>query len=455
MTSLYEAWNNTGTTENGMPTKLSSMDSVLDLFFLSGASRNKDISLQFLKAFNQNPDLTVRILLWLRDIRQGAGERQTFKTLLLELYRLDVDRTKKVLPLIPIIGRWDDLLCLVGTSVQQDVFNLIKEALDANNALCAKWMPRKGYIAVILRNALGLSPKQYRKMLVEKTKVVETAMCANNWSDINYNHIPSIAASRYQAAFNRHDPGGYLEYKDKLSTGEAKINASAIFPHEIVKSVSKGDAVVANNQWKALPNYMQDSTERILPICDVSGSMQGLPMEVSIGLGLYISERNVGEFKDMVCTFSERPSLIKLASDTLSNRVKELSKIPWGMNTNLDKIFEAVLDTASKYNVPASNMPTMLLIISDMEFDYCVNNNTAFGMIKTRYDTSGYTLPKVVFWNVKGRSGNVPVVYNEDGVALVSGFSPSILTGLLSGENFSPIDIMMKVIMNNRYNCNG
>lgn len=453
--SLVEAFNDMGVTENGMPTNLSSLDANLDFFFLAGASRGKDIRSVFGSAMGSNLDVAVRTLLWSRDVRGGAGERQTFRNLLSYLatnntyqYR---EVVRKILPLVPDVGRWDDLLVLQNTAYWQDAVDMIRKALMNGDGLCAKWMPRKGPVAVDLRQRMGMTPKTYRKTLVNLTKVVETPMCANQWDKINLEQVPSLAQIRYRNAFTRHIPGLYADYVHKVETGEAKVNAGAVFPHDIVKNLGP----LADKQWEALPNYMEGNSERILPMCDVSGSMIGLPMDVSVSLGLYISERNEGVFKDTVLTFSGSPTLVHLKAKGLKNRVHELSKINWGMNTDLELAFSTILKKAKQHNVPEEQMPTMVLILSDMEFDSCVDapNRNALTMIREEYEDAGYKLPKVVFWNLYGRQGNSPATFTEAGVALVSGFSPSVLKGILGDmSQFDPMNVMLQTVMTDRYN---
>lgn len=463
MSTLMQAWNQEGRTHNGMKTNLTSESANLDLFFLAGASRGKDITNLFIQAANENLDLAGRILLWLRDVRGGAGEREQFRNILHEIAERDVEMTRKLLAIVPEVGRWDDVLVLHDTPAWPEAVALVAKALYNGNSLCAKWMPRKGEIAVKLRQGIGWTPKQYRKTLVNLTNVVETKMCEGKWTEIEYSHVPSQAASIYQKAFYRHDEEGYSKYIDSLKKGETKINASAIFPHDIVKAcLGRGNREVAAEQWKALPDYMKGAEEQILPVCDVSGSMTGTygsnssvrPLDVSISLGLYIAERNQGVFKDVVCTFSEKPSLVQLKTDKLYDRINELNRINWGMSTNLLGTFKTILEKAKKHNVPESEMPTMILIISDMEFNRCVHyDDNAIQGIHRQYEEKGYKLPKVVFWNVNGRQGNVPVQINEKGTALVSGFSPAILTALLSNpSSFTPEGIMLAAVGKERYN---
>jgi len=439
-------------TENGAMTHFSSQDPLVDLFNLVGASRGKDITSVFSSAYSADRDIAARILLWARDVRQGAGERQTARNLLLWLESNDPDRLVRLIPLIPEVGRWDDLLIFSKEYIKQIAYAEIAYALANKNGLCAKWMPRKGAVAKELTEFFGLSPRQYRKLLVKLTNVVETQMCAKDWDSINFEHVPSVAASLYAKAFNRHTPK-YAEYKSQLKKGTAKINASVIFPHTVVQAVRRGDAEIAQAQWDSLPNYL--GTEKILPIVDVSGSMvksvggTTTAMDVSVGLGLYLAEKQTGPFKDMFMTFSSTPQLQQLQGN-LRSRLHQIEHADWQTSTNIDLAFEQILTVARRNRVPKADMPSILLILSDMEFNHC-GRFTAYETLKQKYAAYGYDLPKVVFWNIVGRLGNAQVQASQNNVALVSGFSPAIMTAVLKAKTVTPREVMLQAVMKDRY----
>jgi len=201
---------------------------------------------------------------------------------------------------------------------------------------------------------------------------------------------------------------------------------------------------------------MADSEERILPICDVSGSMTCnygggslTPMDISVSLGLYVSERNKSIFKDAFITFSESPKMQYLKG-TIVQRMDQLERADWGMNTNLNKAFGLILARAVEEKLSPDEMPTCLLIISDMEFDNCANL-TNYEKILENYECSGYEIPKIVFWNVHGRAGNVPVSAKQKNVGLVSGATPAVIKGVLSGKTFTPVDIMLETLNDEAY----
>jgi hypothetical protein len=463
-------------TENGMATNSTSLSAVVDLFYNIGAMRgqNKDRLLSdFSKAFYQDPTRAMKILFWARDVRGGAGERQIFKDILVYLANNHYEVVAKNLWLVPQFGRWDDLLALEGTKCEAYAFGIIREALTGptRNALCAKWMPRQGKTAAKLRNFMGLSPKRYRQLLVNLTRVVEQQMCAKEWDAIEFSQVPSVAAARYQRAFMKNANESYTKYLESLKKGETKINASSVYPYDVIKSLQFGNEEVATEQWNALPNYLDGANDMILPMVDVSGSMSCAAgnnanvtcLNVAISLGMYIAERNEGPFKDAFLTFSGEPKLEVLSGD-LKDRYRQMSSSDWGMNTNLEAAFDLVLDQAKKHNVSQDQMPDKLLILSDMQFDEATAsrrwmgesavtewNPTAQQMIETKYRDAGYKMPKIVYWNIQSRRGDVPVAFDKTGTALISGFSPAIMTSVLTAEEFNPVSIMDETILSDRY----
>ncbi len=458
-------------TENGMATNSSSLNACVDLFFNIGAMRGQDkqrLIATFSKAFNEDPKRAMKLLFWTRDVRGGAGERQIFKDILVYLAENHDLALKPNLHLISEYGRFDDLLSLFGTYMENDAMQIIADALKAENSLCAKWMPRKGQNAEKLRKFMDLSPKQYRKTLVNLTNVVETKMCAKEWDSIEFGKLPSVASARYQKAFGKNAYESYSAYIQSLVKGEAKINAGAVYPYDVTKSLNHGNATVANEQWKALPNYMEGVNDMILPVVDVSGSMSTPAggsktvtcMDVAISLGLYISERNEGPFKDAFITFSDSPRL-QVLSGSLEDRYTQMTRADWGMSTDLEATFKLILDQATKHKLSQDEMPNKILILSDMEFNAAIRssgwrneaswNPTAQQMIEKMYEDAGYKMPQIVYWNIQSRNGGVPVAFDKAGTALVSGFSPAIMTSLLGGDIESPQQIMDKTILSERY----
>jgi hypothetical protein len=470
MTTFANAVANQHTrTTNGMVARKSTAKAVVDLFYNAGASRGKNIVPQFTAALVENRELALRVAAWLRDARGGAGERQLFRDILVHLENTDPEAAKALLKKVPELGRWDDLFVFKTKELKAEAYTMLGDALREKNGLAAKWTPRQGPIAVEIREFFGMSPKFYRKSLVEMTKVVEQSMCANTWDEINFSHVPSVASARYKKAFNRNTTK-YAEYVQALVKGEdksVKVNASVAYPYDVLKgrisnygvSFNKTELDLIEAQWNALPNYVGEAN--ILPLVDVSGSMTCTAgktgklscMEVAVSLGLYLADKNTGKFKDTFLTFSGKPELITLKGG-INQKIDQMVKSNWDMNTNLNAAFNKILDVAVKGGVHQSEMPAMVLILSDMQFDQCVkHDDSAIKMIARKYEEAGYELPKVVFWNLNASYGNAPVKFDKSGTALVSGFSPAVVKPLLAGdlETFTPESVMLKTIMDERY----
>ena len=411
----------------------------------------------------------MRIAQWARDVRGGSGERKLFRDILVLLEKTDIESAKALLSKVPEIGRWDDIFVFESKVMKTAAYTMLGDALRAKNGLAAKWTPRKGAIALEVREFFGMSPKFYRKSLVEMTKVVESQMCAKEWDEINFSHVPSVAHARYKKAFGRNTEK-YGEYVKALVKGDdpkVKVNAGAVYPYDVLKGVinhyrsvnyTKDELDVVVKQWEALPNYIGDAN--VLALVDVSGSMscpagQGGSvscLDVAVSLGLYVADKNKGKFKDTFLTFSGEPELLHLKGNVVQ-KAQQMVKSSWDMNTDLVKAMDKILSTAIVGAVDQSEMPEMLLIMSDMQFDQCAKfDDSAMQMIRRKFTDAGYNVPQIVFWNLNAKD-NVPVKYDTRGVAMVSGFSPAIMKSVLSAdmENFTPEGIMLKALMVPRY----
>ena len=478
-------------TKNGAVTNSTSHNFCVDLFFLAGACRNEDVKAienVITKAYAQDRLKTLKIIFWASDIRQGAGERRFFKVALNWLNKNHPEDIQNNISLIPEFSRWDVIFDLANEN--QLVFSYILSVLTnpehPQRALLCKWLPRKSKVtdksketkkrgnvetttvtrksrilynglASKLIKALKVTPKEYRKALVEGCKTVEQQMCSKKWNEIEYSKVPSVAINKYNKAWYRNDKERFEKYIEDVKAGKSKINASAIFPHDIIKdalyttgwSMSiKGLNNAQIAQWNALPNWLGDSVNSLIPVCDTSGSMYGLPIQICLALGLYISERNQGPFKDAFITFSQNPKMQILKGD-INQRLSQLVHADWGQNTNLTGVFELILRKAKEVNLSEEMMPKTILVISDMEFD-CCGNLINYEMIKKAYNVSGYQCPQIAFWNVNGRAGNVPVTVNKQGVALISGASPSVIKAVLTNQ-LNPVNIMDSIIETERY----
>ena len=441
----------------------------LDFFSQMGAARawsaQQKIDL-FLEAFDEDPLIAMQLLFWLRDARGGAGERQSFKDIYAHLVNANTESRfteamVRNMELIPKYGRWDDLWnnnAITTDEVFNVVVELIKKGLAEGNGLLAKWLPRKGLQAVILRNALEMGPAEYRKLIVGLSTTVEQQMSAGNWEDIKFEHVPSVAMNKYRSAFYKRQEFRFSKYIEAVNKGEKKINASVLFPHLLYQAFNKGqneDAILA--QWNAMPNYVADD-EDYLPIIDVSGSMAGLPMDVAISLGLYMAEKNKGAFKDFFVTFSAQPKFIHAEGNILT-KFRSVRRAGAGFNTNIMAVFQQLLKLANGNRVQAKDMPTKVIILSDMQFDggagvyqshlqrdswntYLTN----YEAIKAEYRKYGYTKPTVVFWNLRAVQGTQPITQLDHGNIMVSGFSPTLLKDILGNKRTSPTEAMLEVL---------
>ena len=476
--ALDQDYNETRT-YNGMKVRRSSQSALVDLFNAFGASRpsrgyysKQDVSPVpelFQKALNADLDIAVRIALYGRDIRGGMGERKAFRDCLRELAIHDAEIASKVALLIPVLGRYDDLLALFGTGAERTALRIWVKALRNGDALAAKWAPREKSAhkaeAMKLRTALGMNRRDYRKFLSTMTDVVEQQMCANEWDKINYEHVPSVAAARYQSAFSTHDPEGYEKYRNSLEKGEAKINAGAVYPYDIVRSFGRGDSRVANKQWEALPDYIE-SDKSFIPLVDVSGSMGCVAsgsvtaMDIAISLGMYVAQRNKSEaFKNRLLTFETNPHWVDITGLNASSAYEKIVRAGWSMSTNFTKAYRKILDVAVQNNVQQEDMPEYLIVFSDMQFDSATSgwrgeqsDNFVMDNIRQEFAAAGYRAPKMVFWNLNDYGRNTHAKSDDEDVALVSGFSPSMMKTVLSDvESFTPYNVMLKAVMQSRY----
>lgn len=482
--SINSEQSNTFTT-NGAATFSSSLSHNLDLFSLGAACRNKTSSEKiqlFSKAFNEDKLIALKIMFYIRDCRGGQGEREFFRVCLKWLasnYPKDVERNMEN---IVKFGRYDDLFILRKTPVENQMLNYIisiwKSDIKAYKnrghvTLLAKWMPSESAssrktitLAKWFIQKFNISERSYRKTLTYLRKyinIVEAKMSKKEWDKIDYSTVPSSASLIYKNAFQKHDAERYQYFLEQVKKGKAKINSKTLYPYDLVKHYI-GSSYIKKNyntnhrpdptveaQWNALPDYFEGKQENSLCVIDTSNSMCGRPLAVALSLGIYTAEKNKGLFHNHFITFSKRPTLQKIVGNSLLEKIRNLETYDWDMNTNLVATFELILSAAKKNNVARENMPKKLYIITDMEFDYCVTGQTAYNTMKEMYRQSGYSIPNVVFWNVDSKSKNIPVRYNQKGVALVSGFSPAIYKILAGAKIKSPLDIMNETINQNRY----
>ena len=478
-------------TENGAATHITTESDCLDLFATIGALRREsdsEIEARFIRAFTENRDIAMKLLFFARDIRGGLGERRVFKVILNWLAKNEPSTVRKNLTYVAEYGRYDDLLCLMDTPCEKDMLDVIKVQFEADNAalnnggevsLLAKWMPSVNasspetvlYAKKIARH-FGMNDADYRKALVSlraHIRIIENNLREKDYS-FDYSKQPSKAMYKYRKAFMRNDAERYNDFIGKVSSGEVRLHADTLAPYELVepyindtytassrsfmRQISEQEKNLLNATWASLPDF--GSEENAIAVIDTSGSMywdaKPMPAAVALSLGLYFAEHNTGLYKNHFIEFSARPQLIEIKGDTFADRLRYVASFNEVANTNLEAVFDLILNSAVENNVSASELPAKLIIISDMEFDRCVSNagSTNFKNAKAKFEAYGYNLPDIVFWNVASRNRQQPITKNEQGVALVSGCTPRLFEMVASGT-VNPYAFMLEVVESERY----
>lgn len=476
--SIVDVSNETST-ENGAKAFKSTKSNVLDFFAIGSALRERSADFHvsiFSSAWMEDRLLALKAMFYARDIRGGQGQRQAFRNQLKYLAEIDSETVKANIHLVPEYGRWDDLYTLIGTKCQEAALDLMRDQFmsDMRNperpSLLAKWLKSENAsseetkrLAKITIKHFKISPKLYRKtlsILRERLNVIECKISAGEWLDIDYKSVPSNAMMLYRKAFAKHDPVGFSDFISKVNKGETTINSATLYPYEIVEKTgvfafggSHIDPEVAQAMWDNLPDYLDGDDSSAIAVVDTSGSMYGTPINVAVSLGMYFAERNKGPFKDHFITFNYVPELIRIQGENFYAKVKHIARAPWGGSTDLESVFNLILNNAVEGKVPQSEMPKKIFIISDMQFN-CVSggkNQTLFERMKELYHQAGYEMPTVVFWNVNGRNSSQPVTMDENGTQLVSGFSPSLFKYIMTGVNETPYEMMLKILNSERY----
>ena len=482
---------NTKLTENGARAYSTTGKALLDLFAQIGALRprtEREIADKYAAAFAADPMLATKMLFYAGNVRGGLGERRTFRICLKWLAQNHADIVVKNAALIPHFNRWDSMFVLIGTAAEKEMWKVIADQLNTDMAavaaskgkkaqpisLLAKWMPTETAssndtraLARKCMTNLGLTPRAYRKVLSALRKhlrVVETSMSAQEWEAIQYAQVPSYAMKNYRKAFAKHDPDGFSAYKASLVKGETKVNASTLFPYDLVSQYTRSRGywgmraanpdTIIEAQWKALPNYVKGENN-ILVMADVSGSMSGRPMDTSIGLATYFAQHNKGDYHNLYMTFTDQPHFIELREGaTLAECIAKVMATDVGYNTNLEAAFDYILKHAVTNGVSNDELPKALVVISDMEIDrYMRQNKMDFvDAMKAKFARYGYTLPKLIMWNVQAR--NDTVLSKQEDVLLVSGQAASTfreLCGNLDGK--TAWDLMLETLGNKMYDC--
>lgn len=464
-------------TENGAVAHSSTLSACVDFYVAAGSSRNhvENAVRGFLHAVKEDLDIAVRTLLHMRDIREGMGERNAFRAVLktvIEQNLLTDHEIQRVMHRIPELGRFDDLFVFFDTRFESVMFDMLVHALTVTDtqALVAKWMPRrkggkngknKLFVHRFCKHT-GLSRQEYQKVMADMSNAIEQNICAKEFDKIDYNKVPSVAAARYQRLFTKHDEQRYKAWVNELTnpqairSAEVKVNAGAVYPYDIIRSLRHGNPHVAQAQWDALPDFLNGSDENILCISDVSGSMTcehfGTVDALDIGLSLtmYCAERNTGIFKDKAMVYSTNPFFVDLSGGLRERMQQLMSHVEYG-STNFQKVFDRILELATKHNLSQADLPSKVIVFSDMQFDCVSGDMTNFETIRNKFEKAGYAMPKMVFWHLTSRKETKEATVRDRDVAMVSGFSPSTMKAVLGGDDFTPVGVMKKAVMIPRY----
>ena len=488
-------------TENGALAHKSTRSKVYDMFAFGGAYRQRsdeDCILLFKQAYNENPTLAVKCLFYLRDVRGGQGERRFFRVCFNWLCRAHSEHARALVTYCSEYGRWDDMIySTIDTPVWNDAIRIIKEQLKLDirsntPSLLAKWLPSENAssyktqkIAKEVRKALGATPKQYRAVLSvlrRRINIVERLMSENRWDEIEFDKIPSKAGLIYKNAFARRDIIAQ-KYKTFVKSDKTTVNASALYPYEIVRKVTshmnyygglqidETDRAAINKYWANQKDYFNGTPASLMCVIDTSGSMtwgssnsKVMPIDVAISLGLYTAERIGGPFKNHYISFASRPQLIETEGIDFCDKVERIYETNLCDSTDLEAVFRLLLNTIKFNDVAPEDVPKTIVIISDMEINQGINLGrrywsysrednhrrlvTEMELIRARWQKETFCpFPNLVYWNVNAR--NNTVLDLGPGVSYVSGCSPTIFQQVLTGK--TGYDLMLEVLTSPRY----
>ena len=488
-------------TLNGALTHGSTGDACLDLFAVAGGMRYRnpaDIIRMFELAYIENRELAMKLLFHIRDIREGMGERQMFRTLLRHVARKWPESARKNVHLIAEYGRWDDLLCLYKTPAQKQMVEVIRKQLDQDLlaayrreagdlespiSLLAKWLPSPNTsshqtrkLGCWMARQLGMEQREYRKMLSRlraHSCVTERYLTRKNLKKIDYEAVPAGAMLKYRNAFQQNDQEHFQGYLKDVAAGKKEMHANTLFPYELIRPffehIRSGwwssfrfvpQNVAGKEVLEALWNSQCEkiAQDNAIAVVDVSGSMfcgqskQALPILMAVALGLYCAERCQGVFHKHMITFSESPQLVKIHGRNLEEKLNYMLRANWGMSTNMEAVFDLLLDTAVRTNARQEEMPSAIYIFSDMEFNCAVRDphKTVYDNARERFAEHGYQLPAVIFQNVNSWQMQAPVRANTRGAALCSGAGTASFKHKFDG-NVTPMSHMLRVLMSDRY----
>ena len=491
MNGLKDA-TNFGYTENGAIKHNTTRSDLLDMFAMGGAYRSRsdeDVILLFKNALAEDEVYALKCLFYLRDVRGGQGERRFFRVCMKWLANEYPEMARRNMKFISEYGRWDDLYTFIGTQLEEDALAIFKEQLakdivslrtdNAAVSLLGKWLKscntsskESKRLGNITREYLNMTQKQYRKTLSKlrtRINIVEKLMSENRWDEIEFDKIPSKAGLIYRNAFARRDIIK-AKYEAFAKSATTTVNASTLYPYEVVKKVigklswewqrrkssfvgSDVDRAMINKYWDNLTDYFNNQTFNGIAVVDTSGSMHGTPINVAISLGMYCAEKSGGPFANHYISFASRPQLIKVEGVDFVDKVSRIYDTNLIDDTNIEAVFDLLLNTAIKNKCTSDDIPQNIIVISDMEFDSGSRQRrgdmeTLMESIAKRWAEAGYCLPHMIYWNVNARSNNIAQLGNGP-ISYVSGMSPTIFQTILSGK--SGKDLMFEALDAERY----
>lgn len=490
--NAFETEMNRGKTWNGADCLKSTSNKCLDFFGRIGSMRTADLSEKldlFDAAYREDADSAMKLLFYTRDIRGGYGERDAFNEIFAHLAKTHRESVIKNIPNVLEYGRAKDLYSLIDTPAENAMWDFVKEQFEQDKAnlakgksvsLLAKWLAtpnasseKTARLGKLTAKKLGYdfkSMSEYRKTLVALRKAIDTPeakMSTNKWGEINYETVPSKCNIQNRKAFLKHDGERYNDFISQVQSGEKKMQMSTANPCDIMQKVVRGDnSVEVNTMWTQLPKI----TTKALCVVDTSGSMTSCyggsiaPMTVAVALGIYFAQNNVGQFKDKFFTFSNRPSLIQIKGDTLGQMYRQVTQADWDGSTNLEAVFDKILEMGIKYKIAREDMPEAICVISDMQINGGWGRGSLLGegvdskgfmtftdVMKERYERAGYRLPHCIFWNVNAMNPTFHASKSDNAVSLVSGYSPNIMKQVMDNIGKTPMDVMNDILTSERY----
>ncbi|XWV25653.1 hypothetical protein QJ856_gp0100 [Tupanvirus deep ocean] len=501
----------TSSTENGDCAFSTTGSANLDFF--TRITRNAPITDcidAFTKAWKENKETAFKVLMNMRDVRGGKGEKLIPAVIMVHLkHNVEASVYETMLRKLVEYGYWKDLLRIIEIEVRlaqetnkkavadphsievklfaeqlkMDSQDIDTEQSDSSKktaiSLCGKWAPSERthynhhpmFAANNIMSEMGLTPKEYRQLLTKLRKhlgVLEMLMSTQQYDAIDFSKLPSVAMMKMKHAFSRDGNAegkesesrkklheSYAEYLQKLAQGKTKVNVKGIQPHELVSTYlgygeHKIDELV-EAQWKASMERVMSSGafRKVTAIVDVSASMNGQPMEVAIALGIMVAMCTTGPFHGQVITFHDNPTWHRLLGKNLMEQVQCMKDAPWGGSTNLRATFDLILHQAVSAQLKQDEMVETLFIFTDMQFNSCDHGNwqSTFEYAKAKFAEHGYQLPRIVCWNLRTSSSkSLPVEQNTNGYAMLSGFSAELLKCILTAQEFTPYAMMMHVL---------